>query len=277
MIKRFYERKSLFILSSFAVFFLVTIAFARLTGIAGRTSVGNGQGCSCHGSSSSNVVAEISGSDTLQAGQTGTYTFTLTGGPAVKGGMDFAASDGSLAAVSSGLRKDATTGDIVHSAPGTFAGNSLTYTVEFTAPLIPGAVTLAAAGNSVNDNSSSSGDEWNFAPDKIVTVITPTSIKNEPVNVANNFLLEQNYPNPFNPSTNIQYNLPESNFITLTIFNSSGQKVKTLVNSSQPDGNYTVKWDSRNDNGNLVSSGIYYYMLKAGNEKVLTRKMVLQR
>jgi len=277
MIAKFYKNKSLFIFSSFLVFFLFTIAFARLTGIAGKTSVGDGQGCSCHGASSPTVLGLIFGPDTLEVNQTDTYVFTLIGGPGVKGGMDFAASAGDLTAVSPGLRKDAPTGDIVHDAPGSFIGGVLTYAVDFTAPSTPGTVTLAAAGNSVNDNSSNSGDEWSFAPDKIVTVVMPTSVDNEPNNIAKTFSLEQNYPNPFNPSTNIQYNLRESDYVSLTVYNATGQKVRTLVNANQSSGNHTVNWDSRNDNGNLVSSGIYYYILKAGNEKVLSRKMILQR
>lgn len=107
-----------------------------------------------------------------------------------------------------------------------------------------------------------------------VTDVTKIPSNNSEVR---NFELRQNYPNPFNPSTNIRYNLPESNFITLTIYNSSGQKVRTLVNSNQSSGNHTIEWDSRNDNGVLVSSGIYYYRLNVGNEKVLSRKMILQR
>jgi len=277
MFKTFHKRKSLFIFSSFLVFFLVTIAFARLTGIAGRTSLGNGLGCSCHGASSSNVVALIIGPDTLQPNETGTYVFTLAGGPSIKGGMDFAASNGSLSAVSPGLRKDAATGDIVHDSPGTFTSGFLTYAVDFTAPATLGTVTLAAAGNSVNDSGTNSGDEWNFAPDKIVTIVNPTSVDNEPENIANTFSLQQNYPNPFNPSTKIQYNLPESDFVTLFVYNATGQKVRTLVNSNQSIGSHTIKWDSRNDNGKLVSSGIYYYILNTGIDKALSRKMILQR
>ena len=91
------------------------------------------------------------------------------------------------------------------------------------------------------------------------------------------FELKQNYPNPFNPSTNIRYNLSESDFVTLSVYNATGQKVRTLVNSNQSAGSHTIKWDSRNDNGKLVSSGIYYYILKTRIDKVLSRKMILQR
>ena len=277
MFKKFYKKKSLFIFTSFLMFFLVTIVFARLTGIPGRTSLGNGLGCSCHGASSSNVTAVIIGPETLETNEIGTYVFTLSGGPAIKGGMDFASSAGDLNAISPGLRKDAATGDIFHSAPGPCVAGFLTYAVELTAPASPGTVTLAAAGNSVNDSGTNIGDEWNFAPDKIITIVSPTSVSDEAGNIAKSFLLNQNYPNPFNPTTNIQYNLTESDLVTLTIYNSTGQKIKSLLNSFQSSGSHAVSWDSRNDNGELVSSGIYYYILNAGSDKSLSKKMILQR
>jgi len=261
MFKKFYEKRSLFIFTTFLLFFLVTIVFARLTGIAGKTSLGDGQGCSCHGASSSNVIAVITGPDMLETNKTGIYTFTLSGGPAIKGGMDFASSEGDLNFISPGLRKDAATGDIVHSSPGTFTSGFLVYTVELTAPATVGSVTLAAAGNSVNDSGTNSGDEWNFALDKLVTIILPTSLTDESGNIAKSFSLKQNYPNPFNPSTNLQYNLSESDLVTLTVYNAVGQKIKSLVNSYQSSEIHTVIWDSRNDNGALVSSGIYYLSL----------------
>ena len=147
----------------FLLFFLVTIVFARLTGIAGRTSLGNGQGCSCHGASSANVTALIIGPDTLETNEVSGYVFSLVGGPSIKGGMDFAASAGDLNDLSPGLRKDATTGDIVHSTPGTFIGGVLAYGVQFTAPSDTRNSNISSAGNSVNDSGTNSGDEWNFA------------------------------------------------------------------------------------------------------------------
>ena len=83
------------------------------------------------------------------------------------------------------------------------------------------------------------------------------------------FSLKQNYPNPFNPSTNIEYSLPEQANVTLTIYNMLGQKVATLVNETLAAGAYNHTWDASS-----VSSGVYFYRLKAGN-KIFTKRMLL--
>ena len=90
--------------------------------------------------------------------------------------------------------------------------------------------------------------------------------------IPDRFTLKQNYPNPFNPVTRIQFSLSEAGACHLTIFNIKGQVVRTLVSGFRQAGRYTVQWDSRDDNGLPVPSGIYFYRLKAGDQ-VLTRKM----
>jgi hypothetical protein len=81
--------------------------------------------------------------------------------------------------------------------------------------------------------------------------------------------LAQNYPNPFNPKTTINYELPVSNKVELSIFNILGQKVVQLVSGNQQAGTYQVKWDASG-----FSSGIYFYRLKTENQ-LLIRKMML--
>ena len=91
--------------------------------------------------------------------------------------------------------------------------------------------------------------------------------------------LEQNYPNPFNPETQIKYALPvseNSQIATLVIYDQLGQKVKTLVDEIKPSGRYEVTWNGKNDNGELASSGIYFYHLKYG-KNISVKKMILLR
>jgi 5'-nucleotidase/UDP-sugar diphosphatase len=90
------------------------------------------------------------------------------------------------------------------------------------------------------------------------------------------FELHQNYPNPFNPETQISYSLPEDEQVRLTIYNVLGQRIKVLVDEHQSAGKQTVIWNGRNENGEKVSSGVYFYKLQAG-EIVLTKKMSLMK
>jgi hypothetical protein len=78
-----------------------------------------------------------------------------------------------------------------------------------------------------------------------------------------NFDLLQNYTNPFNPSTTIRYQLPEGRNVDLSIYNMTGQKLKTLVSQDQNARTYRPKWDGTNEWGTKVSSGVYLYTLKA--------------
>ncbi|OGU67565.1 MAG: hypothetical protein A2W30_04585 [Ignavibacteria bacterium RBG_16_36_9] len=91
------------------------------------------------------------------------------------------------------------------------------------------------------------------------------------------FDLSQNYPNPFNPTTKIRYEIPllggdeRGGLVTLKVYDVLGNEVETLVNEVQPAGEYEVEF-----NGEELSSGIYFYQLKAGSF-IQTKKMVLMK
>jgi hypothetical protein len=89
-------------------------------------------------------------------------------------------------------------------------------------------------------------------------------------------VLRDNYPNPFNPTTTIEYSIKEAGLVSLKVYNVAGQLVRTLVNTEQkPQVNsFKVTWDGRNDAGDAVSSGVYFYKLVAKNF-TQTKKMVL--
>ncbi|MFC2089056.1 FG-GAP-like repeat-containing protein, partial [Calditrichota bacterium] len=78
---------------------------------------------------------------------------------------------------------------------------------------------------------------------------------------ANDYKLLQNYPNPFNPSTNIEYNLSEASSVILKIYNVLGKEIKILVNENQVKGYNKIVWDGKDNFGNNVGSGVYYYYL----------------
>ena len=90
------------------------------------------------------------------------------------------------------------------------------------------------------------------------------------------FMVQQNYPNPFNPETVIKYSIPQNEKVEMVIYNTLGQKVKTLVSKNKEAGFYEVLWDATNDYGNTVGSGIYFYRVRAGKH-VAIKKMVLLR
>ena len=89
--------------------------------------------------------------------------------------------------------------------------------------------------------------------------------------------LSQNYPNPFNPETTIRYDLSRDAIVSLTIYNITGQVVRKLVDGeSLAAGQYQAVWDGRSESGASVASGMYFYLLHAG-DYVAKRKMVLLR
>jgi hypothetical protein len=83
--------------------------------------------------------------------------------------------------------------------------------------------------------------------------------------IPQSYHLAQNYPNPFNPVTVIQYDIPEDGHVELVIYDILGRQVKTLVNTSVKAGYKSIKWDGKNDYGITVTSGMYFFMIRAAN------------
>ena len=110
--------------------------------------------------------------------------------------------------------------------------------------------------------------------DVTLTVDSPTDVDDLGGSLPTVFSLEQNYPNPFNPTTSIEFNLPKSSYVSLTVFNILGQKVAELVNGSLSAGNKQIEWDGTDSNGRTLESGVYFYKITAG-EFSMTRKMMM--
>lgn len=86
--------------------------------------------------------------------------------------------------------------------------------------------------------------------------------------------MSQNYPNPFNPSTKFDFSLPISSNVVIKIYDIIGREIKTLLNEKMEAGKYKVDWNSVDNNGSKVTSGVYFYRMTAGGFTE-TKKMLL--
>ena len=103
-------------------------------------------------------------------------------------------------------------------------------------------------------------DSSNSATDIQTTDIIPSAIE-----------ILGNYPNPFNSETTIEFTLPNSDFVNMVIYNIAGQKVRTLLNTTISTGKHHVRWNGKNDQGESLSSGIFFINLKTENTNLAQR------
>ena len=127
-----------------------------------------------------------------------------------------------------------------------------------------------------------------IASEKLRFVVTPDTLANavlpitlEGIGIPQQSLLLQNYPNPFNPETWIPYRLSESAPVTLSIYDTTGRLVRTLSLGFKPAGFYQGRaraayWDGRNDVGERVSSGVYFYRLSTPSFHQMKRMIILK-
>ncbi len=107
--------------------------------------------------------------------------------------------------------------------------------------------------------------KYSSSDGSLVTNLNDNNLYTNPTN----FYLEQNYPNPFNPTTTIRYNLPQSGFVKLKVFDLQGREVKTLVQENKSAGENSVLFEASN-----LASGLYVYRIEAGRYNA-TRKFLL--
>jgi len=116
--------------------------------------------------------------------------------------------------------------------------------------------------------TSASGKIWRFNKSPLALGVEETE------SLPKDYSLFQNYPNPFNPSTVISYSIPKAGFVKLQIFDITGKQIRSLVNTNQQPGRYDISFNGRDDYGNTIPSGIYFYTLSS--EKFTeTRKMLM--
>lgn len=114
-------------------------------------------------------------------------------------------------------------------------------------------------------NFSIAQDFW-----RLKSMTTSISAKNADF-IAADFQLYQNYPNPFNPTTNISFDLARAGMVELTVYDSNGRHIATLLNGYQNAGRYTLQWDASG-----LASGVYYYQLKGAGFKLVKKGILMK-
>ena len=94
--------------------------------------------------------------------------------------------------------------------------------------------------------------------------------------VANYYKVYQNFPNPFNPITTLSYEMPNDGFVKIVIYDMMGRVVKNLLNRHQSAGIKSLKWDAKNNFGEDVSAGTYFYVVDMGNFKQVRKMLFLK-
>jgi hypothetical protein len=113
----------------------------------------------------------------------------------------------------------------------------------------------------------------NTEGDLLLIKVAPdiTSIDETPHVTINDYQLQQNYPNPFNPSTSIEFALPQAEYVKIEVYNTLGQRIKTLLDSKMTSGTHAVDFNASN-----ISSGIYFYSIQAGGFREVKKMVLLQ-
>lgn len=111
---------------------------------------------------------------------------------------------------------------------------------------------------------------------ELTNLSTATAIEGDHNLRPQTFDLHQNSPNPFNPSTRVSFSLSEPGKVTLTVYALTGRRIATLIDAPLNSGDHSVDWNGHDEYGHEVASGVYFYRLSTGSERI-SRKMLLLR
>lgn len=122
------------------------------------------------------------------------------------------------------------------------------------------------------------GSTWQFPLESITKIsfgtITGVNEGNRLQSLVKTFTLFQNYPNPFNPTTTIGYDLPKAGRVDVEIYDIQGRSVRRFEQEYQQAGFHQLSWDSRNQAGQIVATGLYFYRVQF-EDHLLSKKMML--
>jgi hypothetical protein len=267
-----------YILASIFLLFisLVVIADIKDIELIGCTEL-NGSGCVCHTlERDTTVFVWVEGPDSLVIGETGYYRMYMAGGPAEAGGYNVAGRFGEMVLVDT------------HSVQHYLSMNELTQAFSLPFPNPKDTIywdfgytasdssadwdTIYSCGISlVWDTIPDSLDRWNFGPKFPVRILENVAVVGNDDELISDFYLYQNYPNPFNPSTSIDFYLPESGKINISVFDVNGNELVKLAEGNFQQGRHTLHFSAEK-----FSSGVYFYSLTTSKNYIVKKMLLLK-
>ncbi|MCL5268314.1 MAG: carboxypeptidase regulatory-like domain-containing protein [Bacteroidetes bacterium] len=160
------------------------------------------------------------------------------------------------------------------------SGSNGDYTIAGLAPGTYDVFTEAAGYTSSSTSTSSPTYTTTGAPapstsNFTVSPETPTAVQQRPIQPTN-YTLDQNYPNPFNPTTQIAFSIPQEEHVTIAVFNILGERVATLLSGDLGAGSHLITWNARNENGEMLPSGVYFYRLSTPHFTAVKKMLLLK-
>lgn len=253
------------------VFTAIGYAHTTYTGYSGAPGSKGSCASSCHGTSGGTI--EISGFPSEYVpGQTYSVSISHNGGTSIRqfnGSCRIGTGSENAGTIEAGTNTATynTSGETngIHLSSSSL--NSATF--SWTAPSDgTGDVTLYIAGH--QGSSSGANTELTMVSLEIATAVGEDGSQAIP----DEYKLNDNFPNPFNPTTSIEFDLPRNSHVTIEIFNLLGRKVTQLADEEYPAGSHRVIWNGMSSDGQMVSTGIYFYRIVAG-DFIDTKKMLL--
>jgi len=252
--------------------------FAGSGGQTGRTTSGCGGG-GCHGQKNSatsvNIPTVTGGSINVEPGAT-VELFIVVGHPSNSGaGFNLKISDANnrnAGTITAGAgSRLAGGGELTHSAPKSMESGQARWDFTWTAPTQAGTYTIRAVGNAVDgDGSAGGGDVWNSLETITINVGT-SSIADE---------LEkydvQTMPNPTNNSMTIEYSLPKTSMVQITISDMEGNVITQTMAEQRESGKNTFLWNGHNNQGQAVANGKYFAIIRY-DEQYIHVPIIVQR
>ncbi|HLX12773.1 MAG TPA: FlgD immunoglobulin-like domain containing protein, partial [Bacteroidota bacterium] len=160
--------------------------------------------------------------------------------------------------------------DYTFTFPATTAFDWTPYSLDIT---VPTGVNARALEVRLHVYSRFTGTIY-FDDLSIEDIGSTTGVKNSLVPLT--FDLANNYPNPFNPTTTIHYSVPNTAKISLAIYNVLGQEVRMLVDGNISAGYHDVVWDGKDNHGNTVQSGVFFYRLETGSMAIVKKMLLIK-